>query len=123
MQILLGRLGGDPEMKETKNGNQVCTFSLATSKKQNGNQKTTWHRCIAWNKKAEILNQYLRKGSEVFIKGELEVQSWKDDKGNDRQTYQTVVDDFQFVSGKKKSQDDPDSWDSDFQSGSGWMSE
>jgi len=74
--MLIGRLGQDPELKNTPNGNAVCSFSMATSEKYKDKQgqqqeKTEWHRVEAWGKLAELCNQYLSKGRQVYIEGKI----------------------------------------------------
>ena len=84
--ILVGRLGADPEVKNLSSGNTVCKFSLATSKKwkdQNGQskEKTQWHNIVAWNRTADFIGQYMRKGGLAYIEGELETRSYEDSQG------------------------------------------
>ena len=93
--ILLGRLGKDPVLEYTPNGNAVCKFSIATSKQYkdkqgNAKEKSEWHNIIAWSKLAETCNTYLAKGREVYIEGELETTSWEDKKHGDKR-YKTEV--------------------------------
>ena len=82
--IILGRLGQNPELKYTPSGNAVCSFSVATSdawKDKSGQkqEKTEWHKIQVWGKLAEICNQYLKKGSEVYIEGKIQTSSWEKD--------------------------------------------
>lgn len=81
---LIGNLGRDPETRHTQAGDPVCSFSIATTKRwkdKNGDQqeKTEWHNITAWRGLAEVCAQYLQKGSQVYIEGELETQSWEKD--------------------------------------------
>jgi len=83
---LMGRLGQDPELKYTPSAVAVCSFSIATSKKykgKDGNQseKTEWHRIVAWDKLAEICNQYLSKGSQVLLEGEINYRNFENKEG------------------------------------------
>ena len=93
--ILLGRLGKDPEVRNFQNGGKVVNFSLATSeryKDRDGNQqeKTEWHNVAIFNEKlGEIAEKYLRKGSLVYIEGQMQTRKWQDQSGNDR--YSTEV--------------------------------
>lgn len=85
--ILVGRLGHDPEFKQTSNGDSQCKLSIATSGKwidQDGvkQEKTTWHSVIVWNKLAELCRDNLVKGKTVFIEGEITNSSWTDDSGS-----------------------------------------
>ena len=97
---ILGRLGGDPELKYTPNGTAVAQFSVATSEKwkdkqtQQDQEKTEWHRIVVWGKLAEICNQYLKKGKQVFLKGSLQTRSWDDKNGQKRYTTEIVVKDM-----------------------------
>jgi single-strand DNA-binding protein len=82
--ILIGNLGSDPEMRYTAGGTAVCKFSLATSRKFTGKdgqkqEKTEWHRIVAWAKLAEICGQYLGKGKQVMIEGRIEYGSYEKD--------------------------------------------
>ena len=106
--ILVGNLGRDPEARKTANGASVCGFSLATTEKykdKSGQQveETEWHNITAWNKSAEIMVQYLKKGSSVYIEGKLKTQSWED---NGQKKYRTeiVVQSFQFLDSKQGGQ-------------------
>jgi single-strand DNA-binding protein len=82
--ILIGNLGSDPEMRYTAGGTAVCKFSIATSRKFTGKdgqkqEKTEWHRIVAWAKLAEICGQYLGKGKQVMIEGRIEYGSYEKD--------------------------------------------
>lgn len=92
---LIGRLTKEPELKQTQSGSSLVQFSIATSKKwkdANGNpqEKTEFHNMVAWRKLADIIGQYLHKGSQVFIQGSLETQSW-DDKQSGQKRYRTQI--------------------------------
>ncbi|MFZ5586636.1 MAG: single-stranded DNA-binding protein [Thermodesulfobacteriota bacterium] len=100
--ILVGNLGADPEMKYTAGGTPICTFRLATSesfKDRDGNQqeRTEWHRVVAWSKLAELCGQYLSKGRQVYVEGSLRTRSWDDQDGNKRYTTEVVARDVQFL--------------------------
>jgi len=95
--ILVGRLGKDPEIRYTQDGAAVCNFSIATSetwKDRNGEkqQKTEWHRIIAFRKLAEICNQFLQKGSLIYLEGKLQTRTWEDKDGNKRSTTEIRMD-------------------------------
>lgn len=92
---LTGRLGADPEMRFTPQGSAVTTFRVASNrtwKTTEGEQKedTEWFSIVAWNKLAEICNQYLTKGSRVYIEGRLQTRSW-DDQQTGEKKYRTEV--------------------------------
>ncbi len=99
--ILLGRLGADPEIRYTQTGTPVATLSLATNKSWKGKdgqkqEKTEWHRVILWSKLAELSGQYLSKGREVYIEGELQTRSWEKD-GQKKYTTEIVGQTLQFI--------------------------
>ena len=82
--ILLGRLGGDPKFKQANGGIAICTFSVATSRRykdRDGNRQedTEWHNVTVFNRQAEVANQYLKKGSEVYIEGRLHTRTYDKD--------------------------------------------
>ncbi len=94
--ILIGRLGKDPEVRYTNQGTQVTTFTVATNevwrdKDGNKQERTEWHRVVAWGKLAEICGQYLKKGSQVFLEGRLQTRDWEDRDGNKRYTTEIVA--------------------------------
>ena len=97
--ILIGNLGADPELRYTPTGNTVATFSIATSEKwkdSGGNQqeKTEWHRCVAWRRTAEVASEYLAKGRPVYIEGKLQNRSWEDKNGKKCYVTEVVVRNF-----------------------------
>lgn len=92
--ILLGNLGQDPELRYTGSGTAVCNMRLATNesyKDKSGEtvDRTEWHSLVAWDRLAEICNEYLRKGSQVYFEGKLQTRKWQDKSGNDR--YSTEI--------------------------------
>lgn len=95
--ILVGNLGQDPEVRYLPNGGAVTSVSIATSEtwkdKQTGEQKdrTEWHRVVIFGKLAEIAGEYLKKGSQVYIEGQLQTRKWQDQSGQDRYTTEVVV--------------------------------
>ena len=101
--ILLGRVGQDPELKYTPSGTAVCNFSLATSERWNDKntgekvEKTEWHRVVAFQRLAEIMGEYLKKGSQVYIEGRLQTRKWQDQNGQDRYTTEVVANDMQML--------------------------
>ncbi len=103
--IILGRLGQDPELKYTPSGAGVCNFSVATSenwtdKSGQKQEKTEWHRVVVWGKLAELCNQYLTKGRQVFLEGKLQTRSWDDKDGNKRYTTEINATTIQFIGGQ-----------------------
>jgi len=103
---LIGNLGQDPEVRYTNAGKAVCNFSVATShtwKDGEGNpqEKTEWHKIVAWGKLAEICSQYLAKGRKVFVEGRLQTRKWQGQDGNDRYTTEIVIDNMIFLGGRE----------------------
>lgn len=103
--ILIGHLGKDPEVRHTQSGQAIATLSVATSEswtdKQNGQkqEKTEWHRVVAWGKSAENAGKYLSKGRQVYIEGKLQTREWQDKEGQKRFTTEIVAQDIQFIGG------------------------
>ncbi len=109
--ILVGRLGQDPEMKYTPSGTGVCNFSIATSETWNDKsgqkqERTEWHRIVVWSKLAELCNQYLAKGRQVFVEGKLQTRSWDDQKTGQKK-YMTEINatTVQFLGGQTATTD------------------
>jgi len=89
--ILIGNLGRDPEVRYTTGGTPVANFTMATSERwtdQSGERKerTEWHRIVVWDKQAEIVGEYLSKGRQVYVEGQLQTREWTDRDGNKRYT-------------------------------------
>ena len=104
--ILLGNVGKDPEIKATASGIAVATFSIATSerfKDKTGNwqDRTEWHNLVAYQRTAEIVRDYVKKGSKLYIEGRLQTSSW-DDKTTGQKKYKTeiIVNDLSLLSGR-----------------------
>lgn len=88
--MLIGRLGADPEVKKTKNGDSFANLSLATNKKIKDNEKTTWHKIVVFDPRiADTMGQYAKKGTLLYVEGEIETRSYKD--ANDNQRYVTEI--------------------------------
>tara|TARA_B100001013_G_C24611837_1_gene443521 strand:- start:1316 stop:1756 length:441 start_codon:yes stop_codon:yes gene_type:complete len=103
--ILVGNLGQDPDIKYTAGGAAVTTLSIATSDswkdKETGEeqQRTEWHRVVLWRRLAEIAGEYLKKGSKVYIEGQLQTRKWEQE-GQTRYTTEIVARDIQFLDSK-----------------------
>lgn len=100
--ILVGNLGRDPELKYTAGGQAVATLNLATSRRfkdRDGNQQeqTEWHRIVAWGRTAEVVNQYARKGRQLYVEGRLQTRQWEDRDGHKRYTTEVVADSIQLL--------------------------
>ena len=99
--ILVGRLGKDPEVRHTNNGGKIASFSVATSESWNDRasgerkEKTEWHRVVIFSTGlCDIAEKYLRKGSQVYLEGQLQTRKWTGDDGNDRYTTEVVLGQF-----------------------------
>ena len=103
--ILIGHLGQDPEVRFTPSGSAVANISIATTDKwrdkQTGNvqERTEWHRVVLFNKTAEIAQQYLKKGAQVYIEGRLQTRKWTDQQGIERYSTEIVANDMQMLGG------------------------
>lgn len=94
--ILVGYLGADPELRFTPKGTPVANFSIATTARFTDSdgekqERTEWHRVLAWKRLAEIVKEYLKKGKQVYIEGRLQTRKWQDQSGNDRYTTEIVA--------------------------------
>ncbi|AGA91665.1 single stranded DNA-binding protein [Thioflavicoccus mobilis 8321] len=96
--ILIGNLGADPEVRYTQSGSAVANVRLATSEQWRdrntgeSQERTEWHRVVFFGKLAEIVQQYLRKGSKIYVEGKLQTRKWQDQNGQDRYNTEVVVD-------------------------------
>lgn len=104
--ILLGNVGKDPEIKSTPGGMVIATFSIATSdraKDKDGNfqDRTEWHNLVAFQRTAEIVRDYVKKGSKLYVEGKIQTRSW-DDKTSGEKKYRTeiIVNDLSLLSGR-----------------------
>ena len=101
--ILVGTLGANPESKNFPNGGSLCQFSIATSDKWQDKQtgewreSTEWHRIVANNRLGEIAQQYLKKGSKVYIEGSLRTRKWNDQNGQERYSTEVRADNLQML--------------------------
>ena len=103
--ILIGNLGQDPELRYTSSGVAVASFSMATSeswKDQDGNvqEKTQWHKLVAWRKLAEIVGEYLKKGSKVYVEGRIQYRSYDDKNGVKKDVTEIVIDQMLMLDSK-----------------------
>lgn len=106
--ILIGNLGGEPELRKTQGGTPVTSFSIATTEKftdKQGNrqEQTEWHNIVLWNKQAEIASQYLHKGSSVCVEGKITTRSWEN---NGQKHYKTeiIASNFTMLGSKQQGQ-------------------
>jgi single-strand DNA-binding protein len=103
--ILIGNLGRDPELRYTQSGSAVANFTLATSENWNNKngereERTEWHRIVAWGRTAELCAQYLAKGRTVYIEGRIQTREWEDKEGQKRRTTEIVANTVQFLGGR-----------------------
>ncbi|MEE9303437.1 MAG: single-stranded DNA-binding protein [Thiotrichaceae bacterium] len=104
--ILVGNLGNDPEVKYMPSGGAVTNISIATTEnwkdKATGEkkEKTEWHRVVFFNRLAEIVGEYLRKGSQIYIEGSLRTRKWQDQSGQDRYSTEIVAREMQMLGGR-----------------------
>ena len=102
--MLIGRLGADPEIRYTPSGAEVATFRMATSeswtnKSGEKEERTEWHRIVAWRGLAKICGEYLSKGKLVYVEGRLRTRSWEDRDGNKRTTTEIEASDMKMLGG------------------------
>jgi single-strand DNA-binding protein len=99
---IIGYLGRDPEARYTPDGTLTVTLNIATTEKWKDStgaaqERTEWHRCIAWGKLAEVCQKYLTKGGLVYVDGRIETRKWTDKEGNDKYTTEIVADKLQLL--------------------------
>ena len=123
--ILVGNLGKDPEVRYSPNGSAVANCTLATTEswkdKTSGEkqEKTEWHRVVFFGKLAEIVGEYLKKGSQIYVEGRLQTRKWQDKEGKDRYTPEIVASEMQML-GSRSGQGAPsDSFNQDQPSDAG----
>lgn len=102
--ILIGNLGADPETRFMQDGTCVCNIRLATTEKfkgRDGNpqERTEWHRVVLWGRLGEIANQYLSKGSRVYIEGKIETRKWTNKEGQDQYTTEIRASEMKMLGG------------------------
>lgn len=107
--LLIGNLGADPEVRHFPSGDSVVTIRLATSRRWNNKQgqkqeETEWHRVVFFGKLADIVSQYLKKGSQVYIEGRIRTQKWHDKEGHERYSTEIVAESMQMLGGRGNNQ-------------------
>lgn len=103
--IIIGNLGADPEVRTTAGGTRVATLSVATNRRWTGRdgqmqEETQWHRVVAWNKLAEVVEQYLKKGDRVYVEGRIQYRQWEDQNGQKRYTTEIVALEMVMLGGR-----------------------
>ena len=109
--ILVGRLGKDPETRYMTNGEAVTNVTLATSenwKDKNGEkqEKTEWHNLTFYKRLAEVVGEYVKKGSEIYVEGKIQTRKWQDKEGKDRYTTEIICHEMKMLGGKRESTDE-----------------
>lgn len=99
--ILIGRTTSEIEIKSTQGGKSVCSFSLAVDRPMSKGT-TDFIPCTAWNKTAELLGQYVRKGARIAVEGKLTSRQYEDKQGNKRTAYEVLVDSIEFLESREK---------------------
>ena len=104
--ILIGNLGNDPDIRYTASGTAIANISLATAEswrdKNSGEQqeRTEWHRIVFFGRLAEVVGEYLRKGSQIYVEGRIQTRKWQDKEGNDRYSTEVVANEMQMLGGR-----------------------
>ncbi|KPK80106.1 MAG: hypothetical protein AMS25_10330 [Gemmatimonas sp. SM23_52] len=103
--IIIGNLGNDPEIRTTPSGTRVATMSVATNRRWvsrtgENQEETQWHRVVAWDKLAEIAEQYLKKGDRLFVEGRIQYRQWEDQNGQKRYSTEIVANDMVMLGGR-----------------------
>lgn len=121
--ILIGNLGAEPEVRYTPNGSAVANVTLATSSawrdKQSGEmqERTEWHRIVFFNRLAEIIGEYLHKGSKIYIEGSLRTRKWQDKSGVDRYTTEIIANEMQILDSRQSSKGNSGGGNTSYSSG------
>lgn len=108
--IIIGNLGKDPDIRYMPNGQAVANISVATSEswkdKNTGEQqkKTEWHRVVFFRRLAEIVGEYLKKGSKIYVEGKLQTRKWQDNQGQDRYTTEIIANEMQMLDTRNSNQ-------------------
>ncbi|MYI82245.1 MAG: single-stranded DNA-binding protein [Chloroflexi bacterium] len=107
--MIIGNLGGDPEMRYTANANAVTNFTVATNREYTTGdgerrQETEWFRVVTWNRLAEICSQHLVKGRQVYIEGRLQTRSWEGQDGSTRYATELIANEVRFLGGGNRRQ-------------------
>lgn len=111
--MLIGNLGQDPEVRFTQGGNAVMNLRMVTNEswydKESGErkEKSEWHTCVLWGKRAESLSKHLTKGQKIYVEGSLQTRSWEDKEGNKRYTTEVNLKELLFLSSKGERSEDP----------------
>jgi single-strand DNA-binding protein len=102
--VLIGNVGGRPEIRTARSGARVATFSLATSRRPAGEDRgaTEWHRVVAWQPLADVVERHIGKGNRVYVEGRLEYRRWTDRSGRERTTPEIIAEDLIVFDGRAR---------------------
>lgn len=105
--ILVGRLGGDPEVRETQSGKEVANFNIATDETRKGEsgdkvKHTCWHKIVVWDKLAGIARQYLKKGDLVFVEGRIQNREYETNTGERKTVTEIIVNELRMLGGNSE---------------------
>ena len=110
---LIGHLGADPEVRYTQNREAIATIRIATTEtykdKSSGERKETteWHRIVFFNRMAEVVGEYLKKGSPIYVEGRIQTRKWQDKEGQERYTTEIEANEMQMLGGKQSGESAP----------------
>ncbi|MBK2126255.1 single-stranded DNA-binding protein, partial [Fangia hongkongensis] len=111
--IILGRLGQDPEIRYTQNGSPIANVSIATNDGYKDNTSgqyidvTEWHKVVVFGKQAEVVQQYCKKGSQIYVEGRIRTNKWQDKNGQDKYTTEILANSIQMIGGNSQSNGHP----------------
>lgn len=108
---IIGRIGNDLQIKITESNKKVLEFSIVENEKIGNNEITTWLNCVAWEKKAETLAQYCKKGDKIYLEGKIRNQKYKAKDGQERTKTFVLVDTFEFIETKRNQSENASSED------------
>ena len=114
--ILVGNLGADPEVRYSASGSAVANVRIATNESWTDRQsnerreRTEWHRVVFFGRLAEVTEQYLRKGSQIYVEGRIQTRKWQGQDGQDRYTTEIVANDMQMLGGRGSAGEGADDW-------------
>lgn len=106
LTIIAGRLTKDVDLRTTQNGKPVCSFTVAVDTGYGDRKTTTFYDCVAWNKTAEFVHSYFRKGSFAIVTGKMQTRKWQDKQGNNRISWELLADTVDFGGEKRDKLDD-----------------
>ena len=106
--IILGRLGANPEVRQTQSGTIVARVNLATNEVFKEETQTEWHRVVIFGKSAEVIQQYCKKGDALYVEGRIRTNKWQDNSGENRYSTEIIVSNFQLIGSNQNNNYTPD---------------